>query len=319
MAGETPGETAGEAPRRLRLLALKGGGQKAISQIAVLEALEQITQRKTNELFDVIGGTSAGAINAALLAAGYTAKEILEGYFKNEFFGPRLLFWRSLFSPKKLRRAIEGVLPPAQFTFGKLPCELILVSKNLQDGLNYVFSRDATPELAVAEGVLRSASLPPLFEPLDGQWMDGAVGFNNPTDAMVRYMLSLGHTPEQLQVIFLDSGFVPTTREAHERREHILYHTGWLFDALMSEMDLRSHAIVRQAFPGLEYHLMSFTYSKNYSMVDRAQLPAIYEEACQLSAGMVYDIIERCFAEYATPRARKGAPPRNLFSMIKRF
>lgn len=305
--------------RKLRLLALKGGGQKALAQIAVLEALEEITKKQTRELFDVIGGTSAGAINAAHLACGHSAQRIREGYFENRYFRRRARFWRSLFDPANFRRAIEEHMPPDQFKFGGLPCELVLVSKNLSDGINYVFTSKTSPELPVAEGVMRSASLPPFFEPIDKQWIDGAVAFNNPTEPMVRYLLSRGYTADQMQVIYLDTGNVPIARRKRgETSESIMLQTGWLFDAIMAELDHRSHASVRHAFPALEYHLMSFTYSKNFSMVDRRELPAIYEEACRLSTPMVYDIIERCFAEYAQVKSR-GTAPRTLKSMINRF
>jgi len=69
---EIEAQSGGEEPRRL-FVALEGGGAKAIVHIGTLRALEE-----RHFLLMGLAGTSAGAIIAALGAAGYRAHEIID-------------------------------------------------------------------------------------------------------------------------------------------------------------------------------------------------------------------------------------------------
>ena len=51
-------------------LIMTGGGARAASQVGVLKALSEILPRHTRNPFPIICGTSAGAVNAVVLAAG---------------------------------------------------------------------------------------------------------------------------------------------------------------------------------------------------------------------------------------------------------
>ncbi|MFO0113371.1 MAG: patatin-like phospholipase family protein, partial [Betaproteobacteria bacterium] len=50
-------------------LVLQGGGARAAYQVGVLKALSEILEHPAENPFPVISGTSAGAINAAVLAS----------------------------------------------------------------------------------------------------------------------------------------------------------------------------------------------------------------------------------------------------------
>ena len=50
-------------------LVLPGGGARGAYQVGVLKAFLEISQTKSESPFDIISGTSAGAINAAFLAS----------------------------------------------------------------------------------------------------------------------------------------------------------------------------------------------------------------------------------------------------------
>ena len=68
-------------------LILPGGGARCAYQVGVLKAISELLDEDTNP-FGVICGTSAGAINAAVLASH--AHEFLHGVERLE------LFWRSM-------------------------------------------------------------------------------------------------------------------------------------------------------------------------------------------------------------------------------
>ena len=74
------------APGPKRILSLDGGGVRGAVSIGFLERLERLVEdiegkpTLLGDWFDLIGGTSTGAIIAAALALGYTAREVHELY-----------------------------------------------------------------------------------------------------------------------------------------------------------------------------------------------------------------------------------------------
>jgi predicted acylesterase/phospholipase RssA len=80
---EAAARAAPEAPQLCRILSLDGGGAKGFYTLGVLREIEGMIRRPLCERFDLIFGTSTGAIIAALLALGKTVKEISELYKKH--------------------------------------------------------------------------------------------------------------------------------------------------------------------------------------------------------------------------------------------
>jgi patatin-like phospholipase/acyl hydrolase len=74
------------SPGPKRILALDGGGVRGAITVAFLERIEQILDRqagsevKLADYFDLIGGTSTGAIIAGALALGARVSEIRKFY-----------------------------------------------------------------------------------------------------------------------------------------------------------------------------------------------------------------------------------------------
>src|ERR1700675_2275655 len=86
-------------PGKKRILALDGGGVRGALSIAFLERLEKILTEiegrpvRLCDWFDLIGGTSTGAIIAAALALGYRVADIRTFY---EQLAPKIFkksFW----------------------------------------------------------------------------------------------------------------------------------------------------------------------------------------------------------------------------------
>jgi hypothetical protein len=110
-------------PGPKRILALDGGGVRGVMTCAVLEALEASLRRRLPEAeqeafrlcdyFDLIGGTSTGAIVATWLALGHTASEtrtLYERFAKRVFRNASLRSWVGLtskFDVDHLRTVIE--------------------------------------------------------------------------------------------------------------------------------------------------------------------------------------------------------------------
>src|SRR5258708_30911282 len=80
-------------PQRRAILCLDGGGMRGILTIQLLKKLEEIAGIPCYELFDIVAGTSTGAIIAGLITTGHNAIQIEKMYEElvTEVFDKRLL------------------------------------------------------------------------------------------------------------------------------------------------------------------------------------------------------------------------------------
>jgi len=137
-------ERYGGEPRPRKLLALDGGGIRGVLTLEVLIRMEELLAEATGrgeefrlcDFFDYIGGTSTGAIIAAGLARGMSARELMEFYrltgpsmFDKAFILNRV---RNLYESKPLARELQkkfgertNLLPE------NLRCLLLVVTRNV--------------------------------------------------------------------------------------------------------------------------------------------------------------------------------------------
>ena len=80
----SPSRVVGEPQAKLcRILSLDGGGAKGFYTLGALKEIEGLSGRKLCETFDLVFGTSTGAIIAALVGLGFSVDDILELYRKH--------------------------------------------------------------------------------------------------------------------------------------------------------------------------------------------------------------------------------------------
>lgn len=77
-----PKEKSG-SPALLRVLTLDGGGAKGFYTLGVLKEIEALVGCPLHQKFDLVFGTSTGAIIASLIALGHSIDSILELYRKH--------------------------------------------------------------------------------------------------------------------------------------------------------------------------------------------------------------------------------------------
>ena len=192
MAGLRP--MSGESDTKKVDLVLEGGGVKGIGLVGALAVLEERGLRPQN-----LAGTSAGAIAAALTAAGYSAaelREILSGLdfesFKDEgwedrvpivgvplsvlkdegiYEGERLLVWlRDLLAQRGVS-TFRDLVDPHSAAEPRYRYRLQVIASDITARRMLVLPRDATrfgidpDDLGVAEAVRMSMSIPIFFEP----------------------------------------------------------------------------------------------------------------------------------------------------------
>ena len=141
------------APGPKRILSIDGGGVRGIIAVAFLEQLENLLSAahgapvRLCDHFDLIGGTSTGAIIATSLALGYSAKDIRSFYlamgprvFRKPW--PRLPIWQSKFDAAALRREIDGVVQGRGLDSGDLQTGLAMILKRLDKGGAWILSNN---------------------------------------------------------------------------------------------------------------------------------------------------------------------------------
>ncbi len=129
------------APGPKRILSLDGGGVRGVVALAYLERLEALLAEQAGgavklcDVFDLIGGTSTGAIIATALALGHTAAEVRDFYLNmgpRVFRAPKLRLpgWQAKFDAQALRREVIAIVG-----------ERTLDSEDLRTGLAVMLKR----------------------------------------------------------------------------------------------------------------------------------------------------------------------------------
>jgi predicted patatin/cPLA2 family phospholipase len=215
------------AERPCRILSLDGGGAKGFYTLGVLNQLEAMYQRKPLcERFDLIFGTSTGAIIAALLALGTSVEEIHALYKK---YVPHLmsLTWASARSAALERLASEVF---GDLTFGAMKTNIGIVAARWLEEKPMIFKSNEDQAhgmkstfnpgfgCSVADAVVASCSAYPIFKrklvTVAGggrvELLDGGYCANNPTlYAIADAVKALKMDHRQLRVVSIGVGSYP--------------------------------------------------------------------------------------------------------------
>lgn len=268
--------------RPRRLLAIDGGGLcgllPAEALIQVEEQLDQLTgtQKPLGERFDLIGGTSTGAILAAGLALGLKASDLRDFYLKfgKEIFSKEFLpvqFWHK-YPSAPLEKYLKQVLGEAT-TLGdsKLCTQILIVSKNATLGNDWFFSNNPRNKffqnnrgLPLWQVVRASAAAPTYFPPQTIQvpddagkkqsyeFVDGGVSsYNNPAlqvflEATIpQYGNGWPMGADKLLLMSLGTGFSEITiPEGRAANYEVLDWARYMVKELMNEANLQQNILM---------------------------------------------------------------------------
>lgn len=142
-----------QAPGPKRILALDGGGSRGLLSLGLLAELERHLAERSGQgdrfrlahYFDLIGGTSTGAIIATTLALEWRVKEVVDLYFKllpAIFEKPRvpgpLRLLMPAFKNKALTEALQEYLSDRTLGSTDLKTGLAIHSKRIDSGSAWV-------------------------------------------------------------------------------------------------------------------------------------------------------------------------------------
>ncbi len=209
-----------------RVLSLDGGGAKGFYTLGVLREIEGLLGSPLCDRFDLIFGTSTGAIIAALLALGYTVDEIL-GFYKK--YVPEIMKAKGPSAKSQaLEKLAKEVFGDKKFDDVKTAVGIVATKWEIErpmifkGDISQTYGRKETfvPGFGVSIGdaVQASCSAYPFFDRKvvttnrgdKVELMDGGYCANNPTlYAIADAAIALAVPPESIRVVSVGVGVYP--------------------------------------------------------------------------------------------------------------
>lgn len=244
-------------PPPKRILALDGGGVRALVALGFLERIESLLRDvygtndefRLADHFDLIGGTSSGALVATGLALGFSVAEVIELSSRvshRTFADPGWSY--GLLSPKfdsgVLVAELRASIGDETLGSPNLRTGLAIVAKRIDTGSPWIFHNNprgkfyrpgesagsvANADIPLYELLRASSAAPTYFEPeriavapgIEGLFVDGGVSpFNNPALLLLMMVTTPGYGygwpagVDELNLISVGTGLGGPTRDS---------------------------------------------------------------------------------------------------------
>jgi uncharacterized protein len=211
---------------KFRILSLDGGGAKGFYTLGVLSQIQGMLNCPLHQRFDLVYGTSTGAIIASLIALGYTVEEIFDLYKNNV---PKVMKAKKPFDKSlALANLAKDVFGNRMFTDVKTGIGVVAAKWKFERPMIFKKSKDQAfgskgtfaPGfgVSIADAVQGSCSAYPFFElktvtTSTGEVVelgDGGYCANNPTlYAIADATVALQKAPADVHVVSVGVGVYP--------------------------------------------------------------------------------------------------------------
>lgn len=252
-----------EREKTFTILAIDGGGIRGVLPAKLLAELEAALERdgrsaRLRDHFDLICGTSTGAIIALALAMGLPAQRVLDLYKENArmIFGPRFLLWpvRPWFLSKYHNRNLEKLVrnifkgnDGGDTRLADLGTRVCIPAYDLLSASPRVFKTPHHSEfhrdlhIPAYQVALASGAAPTYFDPFSAEYnsigtatmnpfklkVDGGIFANNPAlIGLIEAHRAQGVPLEKVRVLSLGTG-QSTFSEGRQRRLFGLLPMAW--------------------------------------------------------------------------------------------
>jgi len=286
-------------PRPRKILALDGGGIRGVITLGVLKRLEDELRQARGEdesfrlcdFFDLVGGTSTGAIIAAGLARGMSVDAITSFYheFGTTAFERRKVWmlWQSLYGGGKLAKTLQRTFGARTDLSPKnLRCLLTCVTRNASTDSAWPISSnpaakyndpgraDCNLKIQLSKLVRASTAAPVFFPPEVISWDDddptkafvfvdgGTTAYNNPAFLLFKmatepaYQLGWPTGERNLLIVSVGTGAAPVIGgTAEDPNTNVLEAAMNTLSALMSQasvdQDISCRVVGRCTYGGI--------------------------------------------------------------------
>ena len=230
------------------ILSCDGGGVRGLIAARCLEKLEGIEGKPCNQIFQLMAGTSTGAIIVACLSIGIPAKEIADLYLSKskQMFMDNPNLWTKLFMWKYIKKGVKEIFRERfkDIVLKELPVDILITAKDTVRSETMFFEKKMFGNMLLREAVESSMSAPTYFKP-NGRYVDGGVGsFNNPCyQAAVEAIVYLNYPKGQIRLLsFGTARGVNNMKEGEAERKNKL---GWAIYAVDEGMEDANEQQVR--------------------------------------------------------------------------
>ncbi|MBY0147958.1 CBASS cGAMP-activated phospholipase [Neobacillus niacini] len=203
----------------MKLLCIDGGGIRGIFAITILQALEEEVGHPVGEIFDVVSGTSTGAIIAASVSLNKNMSEIYESY---KHFGGKIFtrqakvgLFKSVYSDRSLRHLLKKAF--GEVTLQDITKPLLIPAVDITHGKPFIhrsnYGHPDNEDLSIKlwDAVLSSCSAPVYFPPnkIGDQYLsiDGGLWANNPSlVGMTEAIHFFNKTMNEINILSIGTG-----------------------------------------------------------------------------------------------------------------
>lgn len=258
----------------LHILTLDGGGTRGIYSAQLLAQVEETFDVRIKDCFDLIAGTSTGAIIAGAAVADIPMEEIVELFeseapdiFRKKWYRNPIFF--SKYSNEKLAEIIAHHIPATPLSYINTP--LLITCSEIRKSESHIFrsnycegQNDADNpdgEVCLRDAIVASCAAPTFFAPKSIRnhlLSDGGLWANNPSIAAYTEALTVfGKDPSQIKILSLGTGH---SISMYKKKRGWGFLSGWGGIKLVSfVMTLQSQASA---------NLVSRLLSENYLRID---------------------------------------------------
>ncbi len=233
-----PAKAAAQTAKPIRVLSIDGGGMRGIIPARFLQELEQVSGKRVAELFDVVVGTSTGALLSLGITvpdkdgkSKYSAEELVKLY---DEFGPVIFhkerglraFFKGYLRPTYDPEAYEGLLEKyyGATAMSEALIEVAVPAVSLETNSMKIFSRRAaqqdSTENFLMRDIVRAATAAPSYFPAarirstdgsrEGYFVDAGISTNNP--ALLAFAEAKSKAPESpVHIVSLGTGKAPSS------------------------------------------------------------------------------------------------------------
>ena len=245
-----------ETTNTFHILALDGGGTRGIYTAQLLAEIERAFQTRIETCFDLIAGTSTGAIIAGAAVSDIPMTDIVELFesetphiFRKRWY--RIPLFLSKYPSEQLAQVIAKHIPATPL--GEIATPLMITSSEIAKSEVHIFrsnydghDSEGTPprnkDVCLRDAILASCAAPTFFAPKSIDTLllaDGCLWANNPSTIAATEALSVFRKEAQ-EIRMLSIGTGHSTNMYQQRR-------GWGFITGWGGAKLTSYVMTLQA------------------------------------------------------------------------
>ena len=285
------------------ILALDGGGTRGIYTAQLLAKIERAFETRIKTCFDLIAGTSTGAIIAGAAVSDIPMQDIVELFetetphiFRRRWYRIPLFF--SKYPSEQLAQVIAKHIPATPL--GEIATPLMLTSSEITKSEVHIFRSNygsryseivtTNKGVCLRDAILASCAAPTFFAPksVDNLLLaDGCLWANNPSAIAATEALSVFRKdPQEIRMLSIGTGH---SVNMYQQRRGWGFFTGW------GGVKLTSYVMTLQAQASAETAklLLKGNYLRVNPEIDRWEIDTLTQ------SDNLKSLAERDFEKYA--------------------